>query len=244
MVCFHAVTSKSIDDELNGNHVIDNVLKTLNKKPNETMERNHELFCNRRTYKTDLAIGYEGCASYVVEQGYCVGQCSSIYLPDQGSGALSCSMCEVTKRRLKTVKLHCNSGVRTVDIPIVEECGCRACKVNNVIPEPPWKTRESKKSKKKNKKNKNKNKKNKNRKSKRKTDKKRKNKLRNKRKLRQQRKQMRLTLLRAQEEKKKKKAKKHNKQVFTYDDLMKMMYSWTWILVHIVCGWLVTDTRY
>ena len=129
------VSMPSREDPLHNNHVIDNVLKTLNKFANETMQRNHELFCKKQTYKTDVAIGYVGCASYVVEQAFCVGQCSTVYVPGKSSGALSCSMCGVKKRKIKTVKLICQSGIRRVDIPIVEECGCKTCKVNNKIPE-------------------------------------------------------------------------------------------------------------
>ena len=129
-------------DSLMQNNEIHEILIKLNLLTNSTVKPHPQHTCRRIKYRTDIAKDYKDCDTKMVSQAFCGGQCSSMVYPKTNMVHSSCSMCTVTKKRIRIVTLYCRTGIRRVKVPIAEECGCTTCKVaSNNVPQPPWRTR-------------------------------------------------------------------------------------------------------
>ena len=137
--------SSSQASSLMQNNDIHEILIKLNSLTNSTIRPHPQHTCRRIKYRTDVAKDYKDCETKMVAQAFCGGQCSSMAFPNTNMVHSSCSMCAVTKKRIRNVKLYCRTGIKRIKVPIAEECGCIACKVENNIPQPPWKRRSKRK---------------------------------------------------------------------------------------------------
>lgn len=210
---------------------IPNLISKLNSLANTTIKANSRHQCRKVSWRIDVGRDYAGCDEKWITQSTCAGQCSSLFFPDHNTAHSSCSYCQVTKRRIRTVKLHCLTGVRRIKVAIADECGCSSCRVANSIPEPPWKSK--RRSKRFHQRKQDKIKKIALRKLRKKSNKKLKLKKRNKKNRRRRRKKNRKLNRNKNRTNKEKKAKKKNKTVktnssrFTYDDLTRLLFSFT-----------------
>lgn len=127
------------------NNEIHEILIKLNSLTNSTIRPHPQHTCRRIKYRTDIAKDYKDCDTKMVAQAFCGGQCSSMAFPNTNMVHSSCSMCAVTKKRIRIVKLYCRTGIRRIKVPIAEECGCIACKVKSNVQQPPWKRRSKRK---------------------------------------------------------------------------------------------------
>ena len=224
-----ALPSREIDN------FIPNLLVKLNNIANKTIKPNPHHQCRKISWRVDLGRDYTGCDEKWITQSTCAGQCSSLFFPDHNTAHSSCSYCKVTKRRIRTVKLHCYTGVRRIKVAIVDECGCNSCRVANNIPEPPWKRK--KRSKRFHQRKKEKMKKialkRLQKKTKNKLKRNKKNRNNKKSRRRKKKKNRKMSRKKNRTSKEKKRNKKKNKSVitnssrFTYDDMTRLLFSFT-----------------
>lgn len=78
----------------------------------------------------------DGCDTVKVQNKFCFGQCSSLFVPSEGEFAalgtgvgtyrrrVPCSRCAPSKAHTVTVPLHCGTRIREKRLLVVEECKC------------------------------------------------------------------------------------------------------------------------